>query len=137
MKSLAQDIEASYGTRRAAVSEIVKETHQTLENFHREREEKARAFRASLSSETRERIEKTQDLLSHFAKEHEEMAGSLRRELSSFRRNLSRMVDDMMANFSDDRRQAHAHWTQLAQIMDAKRAGKPNPSPEAEMSVHY
>jgi len=36
IKSLTEDIEASYGTRITAVSDIVKETQQTLGNFSRE-----------------------------------------------------------------------------------------------------
>ncbi|MBU2578177.1 MAG: hypothetical protein ABH867_00915 [Patescibacteria group bacterium] len=99
VKSLAEDIEASYGARVAAVSDIVKETRQTLGNFNREHKKMADDLRDSLSTSERERmkdfatliadikaavesIEKdTTDLLSKFAQEHKEMAQALNSSL--------------------------------------------------------
>jgi len=56
VKSLTEDIEASYGTRIAAVSDIVKETHQTLGSFHRAHQKMADELRDSLSTSERERM---------------------------------------------------------------------------------
>lgn len=56
VKSLTEDIEASYGTRIAAVSDIVKETRQTLGNFNREHKKMADDLRDSLSTSERERM---------------------------------------------------------------------------------
>jgi len=99
VKSLTEDIEASYGTRIAAVSDIVKETHRTLGNFNREHEKMAGGLRRSLASgesvrikefttligeikEVVESIEKdTTNLLSRFAQEHKEMARVLNASL--------------------------------------------------------
>ena len=56
VKSLTEDIEASYGARVAAVSDIVKETHQTLGSFHRAHQKMAGDLRDSLSTSERERM---------------------------------------------------------------------------------
>ena len=50
VKSLTEDIEASYGTRVVAVSDIVKETRQTLGNFNREHQKMASDLRRFLAS---------------------------------------------------------------------------------------
>ena len=50
VKSLTEDIEVSYGTRIAAVSDIVKETHRILGNFNREHEKMAGDLRRFLAS---------------------------------------------------------------------------------------
>jgi len=108
VKSLTEDIEASYGTRIAAVSDIVKETRQTLGNFNREHEKMAGDLKRSLASsesvrkdeagelmkeirgfirvieeESRERVDKVKDLLKSFAQKHQEMANDLLSFLSS------------------------------------------------------
>jgi len=101
VKALTEDIEASYGTRIAAVSDIAKETHQTLGSFHRAHQKMANELQDSLSISERERmkdfailigdvkatvesIEKdTANLLSNFAQEHKEMAQKLAEFLSS------------------------------------------------------
>lgn len=63
IKSLAEDIEASYGARVATVSDIVKETHQTLGGFHRAHQKMADDLRASLSISERGRLEEFATLI--------------------------------------------------------------------------
>jgi len=95
IKSLTEDIEASYGTRIAAVSDIVKETQQTLGSFRRTHKEMAHKLAEFLSSSEKGRLEEfahlfggikvavesiekdTANLLSNFAQEHKEMAQAL------------------------------------------------------------
>lgn len=147
IKSVTEDIEASYGLRIAGVAAGVKETHQTLGNFHREHNTMAHELKRSLAASERERkkefarlmkgiqgeraaIEKdTAQTLAGFRSEHREMAGALKSELVSFQRNLSSTVEDMLAGFSTDHRQAHNEWQKLTHVMAAKRAGKFTPGP--------
>lgn len=55
VKSLTEDIEACYETRRAAVFEIAKETRQALGKFNKEREQMADDLKLSLVSKKSER----------------------------------------------------------------------------------
>ncbi len=152
-KSLAEDIEASYETRIAGVSDIVKETHQTMANFQREHKEMANTLRNELSSSERNRrqefttfigdikdevatIEKdTTHMLADFRHDHREMADALRNELSSserdrrqklatFQRNLRENVASTIADVAADHQQAHTQWEILNKTMAAKRARK-------------
>lgn len=72
---------------KSVVASIEEETTKTLGDFRSERKGATKALRASLESETKERIEIVREMLSHFAKAHEEMADSLRSELLAFQRN--------------------------------------------------
>jgi DNA-directed RNA polymerase subunit F len=152
-KSLAEDIEASYATRIAGVSDIVKETHQTLENFQRENKETANTLRNELSSSERDRrqefstfignikdevatIEKdTTQMLADFKHDHKEMADTLKNDLSSSERdrkqefstfigNIREEVATTIAGIATDHQQAHTQWKNLSKTMAAKRARK-------------
>ena len=138
VKSLTEDIEASYGTRIAAVSDIVKETHQTLGNFNRQHKKMADDLRDSLSASEEERIEEFTTLIGEkkgvvatIAKETQQMRAENVREL----KERANEVRKMLGEFSADQRQARAHWQNLAKVMAAKRAGKSIPSAKAEMGV--
>jgi hypothetical protein len=74
IKSLTENIEASYETRVAAVSDIVQETHQTLGNFKREREKMASDLRQSLASNRSDRIRQVQEMRAGNTKEIGELA---------------------------------------------------------------
>lgn len=49
IKALSEEIEASYGTRVAAVKDLVEETRQTLKGFQRDHKETAKALRVDLA----------------------------------------------------------------------------------------
>jgi len=87
IKALTEDIEASYGTRMAEVSDIVKETHQTLGKFNRERTKMASDLKRSLASNRRE---------------HERMAKDLKRNLASNRSARASQVRKMRAENNKD-----------------------------------
>ncbi len=74
VKSLAEDIEASYETRIAAISDLVKETHQTLGNFKREREKIASDLMRSLASNRSDRIRQVQKMRAGNNSDLEEVA---------------------------------------------------------------
>ncbi len=90
IKAFTEDIEASYGTRMAEVADIVKETHQTLGKFNRERTKMATDLRRSLASNRRE---------------HEGMAKDLKRNLASNRSARASQVRKMRAENNKDLRQ--------------------------------
>jgi hypothetical protein len=77
VKSLTEDIEASYETRIAAVSDLVQETHQTLGNFKREREKMASDLKRSLASSRSDRIRQVQEMRAGKTKEVEELAQTI------------------------------------------------------------
>jgi hypothetical protein len=62
IKSLTEDIEASYETRVAAVSDLAEETHQILGNFKQERERMAGDLKRSLASNRSDRIRQVQEM---------------------------------------------------------------------------
>jgi len=66
VKSLTENIEASYGTRITAVSDIVKETHQTLGNFSREHRKMADDLRDLLSASGKERSVSEKERIEEF-----------------------------------------------------------------------
>ncbi len=153
VKSVTEDIEASYGLRIAGVADIVNETHQTLGNFHREHDKMAQELKRSLAASERERkkefarlkrelqgniatIEKdTAHTLASLRSEHHEMAEVLRSELSSFQIDLSSAVEDILAASSADSRQARHEWQKLTHVMATKRAGKTAPAPKPKLAA--
>jgi DNA anti-recombination protein RmuC len=60
MKSLTEDIETAYETRKAAVSALATETRQSLGKFQRERAKMARDLRRSLASNKVQRAKQVQ-----------------------------------------------------------------------------
>jgi len=66
VKSLTENIEASYGTRITAVSDIVKETHQTLGNFNRGHKKMADDLRDLLSASGKERSVSEKERIEEF-----------------------------------------------------------------------
>jgi len=150
-KSLAEDIEASYETRITGVSDIVKETQQTLADFQRANKERAATLRNDLSSSERDRRQEfttfignikdevvaiendVTQMLTDFRHDHKEMAATLRNDLSSsernrkqefaiFQRNLREEVANSIATITADHQQARAQWEDLSKTTDAKRA---------------
>ena len=153
VKSVTEDIEASYGLRMAAVADVVNETHQTLGNFHREHDKMAQELKRSLAASERERkkefarlkkdlqgdiatIEKdTAHTLASLRSEHHEMAEVLRSELSSFQMDLSSAVENMLAASSADSRQARNEWQKLTHVMATKRARQAAPAAKPKLAA--
>jgi tryptophanyl-tRNA synthetase len=67
MKSLTEAIEASYEEREAALSQLKQETHETLQRFHQEHEEMAKALRSELSSYRESVSQAVHELMSEYA----------------------------------------------------------------------
>ncbi len=150
-KSLTENIEASYATRATSISDVVNETHQLLENFKWEHQERADALRNELAAAERERTqafaalnEKIRDevvaierdttqMLNDFMRGHKERINTLRNELAAterertqafaaFQSSLRREVDETMDATATDHQQARNHWDNLNKAMAAKRA---------------
>lgn len=124
MKSLTEDIEASYEARKAAISALAQETHHFLGTFQQQHEAMARALKANFVSETEERSAQTQALLNRFAHECEAQAATLKSDLASFRTRLSREVVEMRGEFAADHQQARAAWQHHARTKGKKQAGR-------------
>jgi len=62
VRALTENIETSYDTRIAAVSDIVKETHQALGNFKQEREKMAGDLKRSLASNRSDRAKQVKKM---------------------------------------------------------------------------
>jgi leucyl aminopeptidase (aminopeptidase T) len=150
-KSLTENIEASYETRAASISDVAHGTHQLLENFKWEQQERAGALRNELATAERERtqafaalnerikdevatIERdTSQMLADFMQSHKERINALRNELTAverertqafaeFQSRLRRNVDETIENIAADHRQARSHWENLSKTMATKRA---------------
>ena len=120
---------------KVAVEAIEKDTAKTLADFRSSHREMSEAQRAELVRTTKERIGEVSKKLAEFGREHQEMARQLRGELSSFQKKLESIVREMRAPVIADLKEAKRNWQNLARVMAAKRAGKPIPSPRAEMGV--
>lgn len=83
MKSLVEDIEASYGARVVAVSDIVKETKSSLGSFHRAHKKMADDLRDSLSTNNSGRVSEVGKMRAENVEELKEMVQELARFLSS------------------------------------------------------
>lgn len=119
MKNLAGEIETSYGARVAAVKDLIKETHQTLEGFQRDHRRMAEALKTDLAQGESRRLEafkalnadikrsvevifkETARLLSDFSKEQKEMAVALRKVLAE---GESARLEDFRAVLPEIRR---------------------------------
>jgi hypothetical protein len=83
IKSLTEEIESSYGTRVAAVFDLARETHQTLENFNRERKKMATDLRRSLAASRASRASQVQKMRTENRRALKDMAKELDELLSA------------------------------------------------------
>jgi len=83
VKSLTEDIEASYGERIAAVSDVVKETHHTLGSFHRAHQKMAGELKRTLVANSSGRVSEVRKLRAENTKQLKEMAKDLLSFLTS------------------------------------------------------
>ena len=72
IKALTKDIQAAHKMRTAAVADIRKETHQTLEDFKDDHARTTSDLRQSLAFDRRERIRKASDLRHFLSSERQE-----------------------------------------------------------------
>src|SRR6266852_4721774 len=83
IKAFTEDIEASYGTRMAEVADIVKETHQTLGKFNRERTKMATDLRRNLASNRSARTSQVRKMRAENNKDLKENAQKIAKFLSA------------------------------------------------------
>jgi len=94
VKSLAEDIRASHGTRETTVSDIIKETQQTLGNFQQERIEKTRDLRRFLADNRRELANKTRELNRTRAATRAELASQVRQTRNENNQNFQKQAHE-------------------------------------------
>jgi phage host-nuclease inhibitor protein Gam len=83
MKSLTEDIEAAYGARKAAVSALVQETHQSLGNFQREREKMSSELKQSLASNRVRHAKQVQNMRAEHIRDLQETSKELAQSLAA------------------------------------------------------
>jgi hypothetical protein len=143
VRSLAENIEASYETRIAAISDIVEEAHQTLGNFNREHEKMAGNLRRSLASNRSERASQVQRMRAEHDKELKEMAQKMAEFLSASekerRKEFAALIGEIkgvVAAIEKDTAQALADFR--SDHKEMAEALKTNPSSETkEMLSHF
>lgn len=96
VKSLTEDIEASYGGRIAAVSDIVKETRQTLGNFNQEHKKMAGDLNKSLAANSSGRVSEVRKLRAENTKQLKEMAKDLLNFLASGKSERKEEVGELL-----------------------------------------
>ena len=96
IKSLTEDIEVSYGTRTAAVSDIVKDTHRTLGDFNREHEKMAADLKRFLAADSSGRVSEVRNLRTENTKQLKETAKNLLSFLSSGKSERKEEVAELL-----------------------------------------
>src|SRR5450755_3972138 len=122
IKSLTENIEASYETRVAAVSDIVQETHQTLGNFKREREKMASDLRQSLASNRSDRIRQVQEMRAGNTKEIGELAQTVTGFLEVAERERRQDFATLLQEIKSAERERKQEFTILLQEIKSQVA---------------
>lgn len=94
VKSLTEDIEASYGTRVTAVSDIVKETHKTLGNFNREHKKMADDLRDLLSASEKERSASEKERIEEFTT----LIGEIKGAVTAIEKDTAKTLADFRSS---------------------------------------
>ena len=108
VKSLTEDIQVSHGTRAATISDIMKETHQTLEDFQRERAEKTRNLRHSLTDSRQELADRTRDLKHARVSTRSELTDLVQQIRAENNKNFQEQThetDEFIAHSKEERRE--------------------------------
>ncbi|HVB60577.1 MAG TPA: hypothetical protein VNE61_05210 [Ktedonobacteraceae bacterium] len=102
MKSLTEDIESAYETRQAAISALAKETHQSLDNFQRERAKMGRGLRRSLTSNKSQRAKQVQRMRATHKKDEKEMSRALTTFLSAAEKARMQEFTTLIGEIQDE-----------------------------------
>ncbi len=124
MKSLVEDIEASYGARVVAVSDIVKENHQTLGSFHRAHKRMADDLKSSLSADNADRVDEVGKVRAENIKTR---AGNIK--------ELKEMIQELAKFLSSSEKERIEEFTTL--IGEIKGAVKAIEKDTAEMLADF
>lgn len=100
VKSLAEEIEASYGARVGAVSDIIKETESFLGSSHRAHQKMASQLRDSLSSGNSTRASEVRKMRTNNVKELKETAQSLKEAAQKLGQWLSSSDKERLKEFA-------------------------------------
>lgn len=101
IKSLTEDIEASYGARVTAVSDIIRETQAFLGSSHRTHKKMAEDLRTSLSENNADRVGEVRRMRTNNLKELKETAQSLK--------ELAQKLAEFLSSAEDERKKEFVH----------------------------
>ena len=142
MKNIAEGIEASYGERVAFLSDLSKDTHETLKMFHHNHQKMSADLGDFLSSDRDNREKVVASLRGKNKKElkamAEQLAHFLAESTSSMKKDTAELmtqirgdinviekeVASLLSGFDKDLKEARQNWQNLVRIMAAKRTGK-------------
>ncbi len=111
VKDLTKNIQAAHEMRTAAVADIRKETHQTLEDFKEKRKRMASDLRQSLASDREERTRIANDLRQSLASEKQERASQVKRTGTRNNhefRKMGRNTDEFLSTAERGRKETFA-----------------------------
>ncbi|MDO9555227.1 MAG: hypothetical protein Q7J40_01415 [Atribacterota bacterium] len=134
VKTLSEDIVASYDSRVKALGKLVADTRKTLKGFAEDRK--------NLSNFTKDLTENVDDMLKEFGKNHKQMADNLKEDLEKgeterlkdFKpmmvnirkgiKDIETSVKNQLGGFTDEREKMAGNWQSLVATMAKKRGGK-------------
>ena len=106
MKSIAEDIIASYDARVKAHGDLVAATRKTLKSFAQDRKKMA---------------EELKKRLKEFAEAHTEMSEALKKELAKYVAGIVSETKKLLSGFAAEREKMAANWQDLTAKMAKKR----------------
>lgn len=135
MKNIAEGIEASYGERIAAVSDIVKETQQTLGSFHRAHQKMAGDLWDFLSSDRDNRENVVASLRGKNKRELKAMAEQLADNLRESTSSMKKDTDKLMTQIREDISSMEKEIASLLSKFDKERHSMGKEMKEALVST--
>lgn len=137
IKTLGEDIVASYDSRVKAIGTLVKDTHQMLKGFDAEHKEMSDKLRADLAKGEEDRIKDFKPMMAGIQKEIKEIETYVAKKLKEFhgahadmseelKKELAKYVDDMEKAtkklMSDIQARQKERNTEVADLLEAYNA---------------
>ena len=134
IKTLGEDIVASYDTRVKAIGTLVKDTHQMLKGFDAEHKEMSEKLEADLAKGEEDRIKDFKPMMAGIRKEIKEIETYVAKKLKEFhgahadmseelKKELAKYVDDMVKAtkklMSDIQARQKERNTEVADLLEA------------------
>jgi len=105
MKSLTENIHASFDARVRAVDDLVADTHGLLEGFASDRMKMASEQAESLKNFAKDLANNVDDTLKGFNKNRKQMSEKQTKNLVEFVKNLTKDMGSMIKGFNKDRKE--------------------------------
>ncbi len=143
IKTLGEDIVASYDSRVKAIGTLVKDTHQMLKGFDAEHKEMSDNLKDNLEKGEADRLKAFKDMmgdinkgikdietyvenkLKEFSDAHADMSEELKKDLAKYVAGIVSTTKKLLADFTDEREKMAANWQATAATMARRRGAKP------------